>query len=45
MEAGIAEGDASVGLSLFYKLVVGVLKQFLEIDQMLKIFQMLHLFF
>ena len=45
MEAGIAEGDAAVGLSLFDQLIVGVLKQFLEIDQMLKIFQMLHLFF
>ena len=45
VEAGIAQADAALGLGLFHELIVGVLKQTFEVDQMLKIFQMLHLFF
>jgi hypothetical protein len=45
MEAGIAEADAAFGLFLLNQFVVSVLKQPLKVDQMLKIFQMLHLFF
>ena len=43
--AGIAESDAALLLSLSDQLIVGVLKQFFKENQMLKIFQMLHLFF
>ena len=45
MEAGIAESDAAVGLRLFDQLIVSILKQLLKIDHVLKIFQMIHLFF
>ena len=45
MIAGIAKADIALSLSLLYQLVVGILKKTFEVDQMLKIFQMLHLFF
>ena len=45
VEAGISEADAPLLLPLLDQLVVGILKQSLEVDQMLQIFQMLHLFF
>ena len=45
MVAGIAEGEVAFRLCLLHQLVVGVLKQTFKVDQMLKIFQMLHLFF
>ena len=42
VEAGVTQADLAVGLRLLDQLVVGVLKQTLKVDQMLKIFQMLH---
>ena len=45
MVAGVAESYAAVGLRLFHQFIVSVLKQAFKVDQMLKIFQMLHLFF
>ena len=39
-----ADGKIAFSLGLFHKLVVSGLKQTFEVDQMLKIFQMLHLF-
>ena len=43
--ASVAKADIALSLSLLYQLVVGILKKTFEVDQMLKIFQMLHLFF
>ena len=45
MVAGVAEADVALGLSLFDQLIIGVLKQVFKEDKMLKIFQMLHLFY
>ena len=45
MVAGVAEGEVAFGLSLFDQLIVRVLKQVFKEDKMLKIFQMLHLFY
>ena len=45
MVAGIAKADIALSLSLLYQVIVGILKKTFEVDQMLKIFQMLHLFF
>ena len=45
MVASVAKADIALSLSLLYQLVVGILKKTFEVDQMLKIFQMLHLFF
>jgi hypothetical protein len=45
MIAGIADGMHSLSLRLLAKLVVGFVKQILKVDQMLEIFQVLHLFF
>ena len=43
VKAGIANGKSSVSLGLSHKLIVSILKQAFKIDQVLKIFQMLHL--
>jgi hypothetical protein len=45
MVTGITYRQAALGLCLFDKLIVGVLKQIFEINHVLKIFQMIHLFF
>ena len=45
MIASIAHADFAVCLCLLYQFVVGILKKAFEVDQMFKIFQMLHLFF
>ena len=45
MIAGIADGMHSLSLRLLAKLVVGFVEKTLKVDQMLEIFQVLHLFF
>jgi hypothetical protein len=45
MIAGIADGVLSLSLRLLAKLVVGFVEKTLKVDQMLEIFQVLHLFF
>ena len=45
VETGITQADAAVVLGLPDQLVVGFVQKLLKIDQMLQVFQMVHLFF